>query len=181
MDPTGDSVMYVWQLATDEDFENLVLVVNTGRDTFFASDFGTVDSLLAGAGVDAGASTTVYHRVLSSDGSNFRSSEPASLTLTRGALVGNRTFNPLGFEARAFPNPARPTAALTYEITTRESFRAQLTLITSLGQLRNTQTVTAVPGTQRIPLAADLPPGTYFVQLRADDGRLIDTQRILIQ
>jgi hypothetical protein len=180
-DPSGDSIMYIWQLATDEAFENLVLAVNTGRDTFFATDYGTVDSLLAQVGVDTGATATVYHRVLASDGSNFTPSAGASVVLTRGDLVGNRDFRPLGFAAVAYPNPARAATPITYELTTREAFRAQLQIFTTLGQVQHTRVVEATIGTQRIELSAELPVGTYFVMLRHESGQLIEATRLIVQ
>ncbi|MGB3800290.1 MAG: CHRD domain-containing protein, partial [Lewinella sp.] len=80
-DPSGDTVVYIWQLATDEDFNDVLFAANTGQDTFFLTDIGTVDVLLDSAGVEMADSATVYHRVLTSDGSNYRPSDASSVRL----------------------------------------------------------------------------------------------------
>ncbi len=180
-DPSMDSVMYIWQLATDADFTNVVLSVNTGRDTFFATDFGTVDGLLSEVGVDAGAMATVYHRVLASDGSNFRPGSGSAVVLTRGQLVGTRNYRPEGFAARAFPNPAMASGPITYELRTLESFRGNLQLFTQLGQLQYEQPLNITVGTQRHLLPADLPAGTYFLTLRNTAGQLVDVNRLIVR
>ena len=75
---------------TTESFDSILLAVNTGRDTFFETNFGTVDTLLGTNGVAEGATSTLYHRVLASDGSNYRPSAPATITLTRNVIVRYR-------------------------------------------------------------------------------------------
>ena len=115
-DPDMDSVIYIWQLATDTAFENIVFGANTGRDTFFTTDFGTVGMLLDSADVATDSTVTLYHRVLASDGSNYTPSEPATLVLTRGNLVGTRDFLPEGFSGHAYPNPAGSGSTVNYEL-----------------------------------------------------------------
>ncbi|WP_116124668.1 CHRD domain-containing protein [Lewinella sp. IMCC34183] len=181
-DPDGDTVIYVWQLSAMEDFTDILFASNTGRDTAFTTDFGTVETLLDGAGVDVGSSVTLYHRVLASDGSNYYPSAPASIVLERGDLTGVRDFRPDGFAARAYPNPARSNADVSYELSTRESFTGRLYLHNSLGQLVQDLPVNAQVGTQILPLrSASLSAGQYFLTLRHADGRLIDATRIVVQ
>ena len=181
-DPDGDTVIYVWQLATDENFDTVIFAANTGRDTFFSTNFGTVDVLLDSAGVDTNATATLYHRVLASDGSNFTPSEGAAVTLTRDSIVSNRNFLPEGFAGRTFPNPARSGSELTYEITTQEAFRGRVIIFNQLGQLQQDRVITVRPGTQQYALASQpLVAGTYFVTLRHEDGRMIQVTRLAVQ
>ena len=181
-DPDGDTVIYVWQLAMDENFDTILFAANTGRDTFFSTNFGTVDVLLDSFGVDTNATATLYHRVLASDGSNFTPSEGASITLTRDSIVSNRNFLPEGFAGRTFPNPTTSNATLTYELTTQEAFRGRILLYNQLGQLRQNLVVNARPGTQQITLNSEnLSAGYYFLTLRHDDGRMIQVTRIAVR
>lgn len=181
-DPDQDSVIYIWQLATDADFTDVVFAINTGRDTFFSVTYGAVDTLLAGAGVPAEGTVELYHRVLASDGSNYTTGTGATISLTRGELTGTRDFRPRGFAARVYPNPGRGNAQLQYELRTDEAFGGRLYLHTALGQLRGEWPVTARPGTQNLPLSTTgLPAGQYFLTLRAVDGRLVEALRVVLQ
>ncbi len=181
-DPDMDTVIYVWQLATDEDFENVLFGANTGRDTFFSTDFGTVAALLDGAGVISDTTLTLYHRVLASDGSNYTPSEAAQVVIARGDIVGTRNLLPAGFAAQAFPNPARGTRLVTYELKTQEAFRGRLLLFNQLGQLRQDVNLNAQVGTQNIPIdMTGLPAGQYFLTLRNEAGQLLHATRLLMQ
>ena len=181
-DPDGDTVIYVWQLSMDENFDTVLFAANTGRDTFFETNFGTVTALLDSAGVMDSMSVTLYHRVLASDGSNYRPSDALSINLTRGNIVGTRDFLPAGLEVRAYPNPLRQGQAFTYQIATQESFRGRLMVFTQLGQLQQDRVVDARIGEQNINVdLSALPSGTYFLMLRNSDGRLINTSRVVVQ
>ncbi len=87
-DEDGDAIAYVWQLAVDTDFNTLLVNASTGGDTEFATDFATVDALLAAAGLEIGDEVTLYHRAVSTDGSNVTPGDAASVVLTRG-FVGD--------------------------------------------------------------------------------------------
>ncbi len=82
-----NQLAYIWQLATDADFNNIVFQENVGAALTFVSDFGTIDGLLANLGVDVGGMVTIYHRVLASDGSVATAGAAASATITRGVVL----------------------------------------------------------------------------------------------
>jgi hypothetical protein len=86
IDPDDDKVVYIWQLAADEAFNTILVNANTGTDTAFQADFRAVDGLLAAAGLNIGDSVTLYHRALSSDGSNVTFGTAKSVELTRSVL-----------------------------------------------------------------------------------------------
>lgn len=181
-DVDGDTVIYVWQLSTTEAFDTILFAMNTGRDTFFETDFGTVDTLLATNGIAEGATTTLYHRVLASDGSNYRPSAPSTITLTRNLVVGTSNYLPEGFSGRVFPNPARAGAPMTYEVKTDEAFSGRLLVYTQLGQLQQEIAVEAAVGTQRFELRTNgLAGGQYFVTLRDRAGNLIQATQVVVR
>ena len=181
-DPDGDTVIYVWQLAMDENFDSILFGANTGRDTFFETDFGTVATLLDSAGLAMDSNVTLYHRVLASDGSNYRASEAVAILLNVGDIVGTRDFLPAGFGVKTYPNPLWEGQAFTYQVTTQEAFRGRLMVFTQLGQLQQDINVNAQVGEQNISVnMSSLPGGTYFLMLRNSDGRLISTSRVVVQ
>ena len=96
-DPDGDEVVYVWQLAADADFNTIVFQTNTGTDSEFSTDFGTVDGLLAGAGVDVSAVATLYHRANAQDGSLRTTGDSKTVVLTRGSVEFDLETNLAGF------------------------------------------------------------------------------------
>ncbi|THH41716.1 CHRD domain-containing protein [Neolewinella litorea] len=181
-DPDADTVIYVWQLATDAEFTDVIFGANTGRDTFFVTDFGTVDVLLDSSSVAVGDSVTLFHRVLASDGSNYRPSAGTVVTLTRGDLVGTRLYVPDGFAARTFPNPVRIGQQLYYELATREAFSGRLFIYSQLGQLQAERNIRVAQGQERFLLeTSTLAPGQYFLTLRHANGSLIHTARFIAQ
>ncbi|WP_116105290.1 CHRD domain-containing protein [Lewinella sp. IMCC34191] len=181
-DPSGDMVVYIWQLATDENFDDVIFAANTGQDTFFVTDIGTVDVLLDSAGVAMADSATVYHRVLASDGSNYRPGEASTVRLVRGELVGVRNFIPAGFTGRLYPNPIGAGQQLTYELNTDELFNGRLMIFNQIGQLRREIDVSVNGDRTVYPIeTADLSAGQYFVTLRNDDGQLVQTLRFMLQ
>lgn len=84
-----DSLAYVWQLSTSEDFASIAFQQNVGGNNFFEADFGTVDGLLASLGVDVGQEVTVYHRAVASDGAVSIAGEAAAVTITRGEVFAD--------------------------------------------------------------------------------------------
>ncbi|MEN9839781.1 MAG: hypothetical protein RL177_1260, partial [Bacteroidota bacterium] len=97
-DAESNAVVYAWQLSASADFSTL-LVNAKGTQPSFTTTFGGVDQILADAGVAAGGSATVYHRVISTDGSAVTTGAALSVNLTRGTLVD---MLPIA-DARALP------------------------------------------------------------------------------
>ncbi|MBW6480124.1 MAG: DUF4397 domain-containing protein, partial [Bacteroidales bacterium] len=87
-DPDSDNVVYVWQLAADSEFNTIIVNASTGANAQFEADYGTVDALLDAAGVNIGDEITLYHRAISTDGSEVTIGTAASVVITRG-FVGD--------------------------------------------------------------------------------------------
>ena len=180
-DPDQDTVIYIWQLATDADFTTIIYGANGGRDTSVTADFSTLDLLLEDNGVEVMDSVTLYHRVLASDGSNYTPGDAMAVRLVRGTVTGTQQFRPEGFAASVFPNPADRGGELFYEIRTREAFTGRLYLYSAVGQLLQERTVDIVNGSQRVPVnGSGLAPGQYFVNLRHADGRMVHVTRVIV-
>ncbi len=179
MDMDSDSIAYIWQLAADANFETVLFAANTGQDTFFTTDFGTVDLLLESASVAVGATVTLYHRVLVSDGSNNTASEGAAVVITRGVVTNLEDFQPRGFEAALYPTIVR-TGQVQIEVQSEEAFSSEVLIINQLGAVVSRRKLRFTPGNQieQLPVG-NLPSGTYFLSMQRD-GQWIFTDRFII-
>jgi len=90
-DPDGNDVVYIFQLAPTDKFLNPLVFTNVNGATTFGTDYGTVDAMLRGLGVQTGQTTKVYHRVLASDGSKWRASTTAELNVTLAGFAPDLT------------------------------------------------------------------------------------------
>jgi hypothetical protein len=86
-DDDGHAVAYVWQLSASSDFSDLEIITGTGGNTSVSFTYEAVDALLDAAGVPESGTITLYHRVISTDGSLFTTGDAASVEITRGELV----------------------------------------------------------------------------------------------
>lgn len=86
-DADGNEIAYIWQLATDSEFTNIIVNANTGSDAMFTTTHGDLDALLVEAGIAAGASATLYHRVIVTDGSDEAVGSSRSVIVTRADLM----------------------------------------------------------------------------------------------
>ncbi|HSP82523.1 MAG TPA: metallophosphoesterase, partial [Gillisia sp.] len=80
-DEDGDFVSYAYQLAKDENFDQLVFQKKTGRTTSLKMTEQEWFKLLEGA--SEGETVKFYHRVIAGDGSNIPYSSPALLQLMK--------------------------------------------------------------------------------------------------
>ncbi len=179
-DPDGNTVVYVWQLATSTDFDMPVLSVNTGVDTLFETDFETVGQLLTSLGVQQGQTVTVYHRAIASDGSLTTTGAVDSVALTLGDVATG--FDPLlaeQFQLDMFPVPA--TNRLNLNIDAAETAEAEVQLIDQSGRMVQRQTFSLHSGDNSNQLnVQQLPAGTYFVQLFIN-GQPLRARQVQVQ
>jgi hypothetical protein len=107
-DAEGDALLYRWEaVLAGGDFADPLLSVET-EATSFETTYGALDAALAAAGVEAGESVVIEHRVVASDGSLATAGPVATVTLTRGVLTDAEAGAvPASFAAHgAYPNPA---------------------------------------------------------------------------
>lgn len=83
MDLDGNKVVYIWQLATDENFNNIVINTNVGTEKMFSTTHGDFNMLLADLGVPSGGDALLFHRVYASDGSDLAVSDTLVITARR--------------------------------------------------------------------------------------------------
>ena len=173
-DPDGNDLVYIWQLSTDAEFSNKVVNVNTGSEARFETTFGFVDTLLADLGVEAGGEATVYHRVVTSDGSERVASEGKSVVLTRGTLtsIDEPTQSELPAEItlkQNYPNPFNPTTEISFSL--NKNVDANIAVFNMLGQkVATVADRNFAAGNHTVTFnASDLSSGVYFYQLKAGE------------
>ncbi|MGB3616650.1 MAG: CHRD domain-containing protein, partial [Catalinimonas sp.] len=93
-DPDGNEVVYLWQLATADDFMMPLVNVNVGTETSFTATFEVLDSILASAGLAVNDEVMLFHRVVTSDGSLMTPDmDTLMVTLTRGVVSSVTDLN----------------------------------------------------------------------------------------
>ncbi|MEZ4703283.1 MAG: CHRD domain-containing protein [Rhodothermales bacterium] len=176
-DRNANPVFYTWQLASDENFENLIVEAGTDAPVF-ASNFGDVNALLRDAGVDPDQSATLYHRAIATDGNFKVTGAAATVTLTRGEVtsIDDPDGLPGTFQLRGnFPNPFNPTTSIVFDLPAQGT--VEVTVHDILGrEVMHVPAQAFAPGAgQSMVLdASELASGMYLYQVKATVGA--DTQ-----
>ncbi len=178
-DPDGDNVVYIWQVATDVDFSNVVYMQGAGENLLTSITYGEIDALLAANGVAIGASVTLYHRIVVTDGSNATPGQPNDAQFVRGNLVSS-TGEVLAdlFDLRVMPN-ITDGQPVVLQINAQQATDAQMTLVNCVGQVIAAQQLSIGTGVQDYPLNVPKVPGTYFITVKTEEGTL-PAQRIMV-
>ncbi len=180
-DPDGDLVVYVWQLALDEDFGDVVFAASAGEEEELNLTFRDVDGLLDELGVEPGSEAVVYHRALATDGSYFNIGTGASVTLQRGVVTSGEQEMEVAsrFDLRQnYPNPFNPTTTIQFVLP--ESAQATLRVYDVIGR----EVATLVDenlsaGTHKVTFdAASLSSGIYLYRLEA--GSFRQTKKMIL-
>lgn len=173
-DADNNDIAYIWQLATDVEFSNIIVNANVGSDAMFSTTYGVLDSLLNDLGIEIGNTTTVYHRVVVTDGSDEMESEPRTAMMERGTVTSNEEDHPDQPNTFAlnqnYPNPFNPTTNITFSI--EKAGQVSVTIYNMLGQqvgvLLN-ERLTAGSHTLEFDASA-LSSGIYIYRLKAGNN-----------
>lgn len=161
-----NDVVYVWQLSAASDFSSFILNLNVGAMPEFNSDLGTVDSILADAGLGIGDSLLVYHRAIGSDGALHATGMVDSVFLKRGQSTNLREqASGLSVEVR----PTRISDRAQLMIRSERPGNAQVSVLDLNGRTLQQQSLQLIGGTQSYGLNLnELSAGVYLIRLDSD-------------
>ena len=170
-DPNGNNVVYAWQLSLTESFSTIIVNKSVGANTTFPSTVGDIAVALTDAGIPTGGTVTVYHRVISTDGSEFNTSSVFTINVTRGTLVDveDEVEIPTEFALEGnYPNPFNPTTTIQFDLP--ETSEVTIEIVNMLGQRVMTlprQTVQAGANRKVQIDALNLSSGMYLYRVLA--------------
>ena len=179
-DIDGDELGYTLQISTSVMFEaqNMVYEGDLGQQTMFRYRQGDLAAALTSMGVDLNEATTVYFRVMVSDGQEQIMSQITTSSMIRGAITGVGEATELPRElmlGQNYPNPFNPETTIGFELP--ESSYVRLTVFDMVGA----EVAVLVDGMQAAGRhtvtfhAEDLPSGTYVYRLMTDTQSLTKT------
>lgn len=170
-DANGNDVFYRWQLATDADFQTVLLEGDLGAATTFETTYGDVAALLTDAGVELDGTVTLYHRVESSDGAKRTAGEAFTVELTRGTItdVEGPGEVPATFRVDGtYPNPFNPTTTLRFDLPEAAEVRVEVFDVLGRQVLTLPTRPLAAGFGQAVEIdASALPSGLYLYRLVA--------------
>jgi len=179
-DIDGDELGYTLQISTSVMFEaqNMVYEEDLGQQTMFRYRQGDLAAALTNMGVDLNEATTVYFRVMVSDGQEQIMSQITTSSMIRGALTGVGEASELPMYVslgQNYPNPFNPETTIGFDLP--ESSYVRLTVFDMVGA----EVAVLVDGMQAAGRhtvtfhAEDLPSGTYVYRLMTDTQSLTKT------
>ncbi len=172
-DDSGEHVAYIYQVSTNASFGNVVLSMLVPEPTADVSVRQALEILEENAGDGAGASITVYHRVITTDGSLWTAGGSVPVTLTRsetGQSVSSEDSEmPTEFALEGnYPNPFNPSTTIRFDLP--ETAEVSVFLVDALGRTVHVTAGQTVQGGANRTLDVDagaLASGTYLYRVVA--------------
>ena len=122
-DPDGDKVNYLMQTASDAAFTSVIGLRNFGASNGIAYSIAEAAELFASLTnndpASDGTTASLYHRVITTDGSLWTAGPTSSTALRRGAVTDTETGAELPTEFALkgnYPNPFNPTTSISFDL-----------------------------------------------------------------
>jgi hypothetical protein len=166
----SNDVAYIWQLSANADFATVLFERNTGNEKLFTTNHAVLEALLADYGIEAGETVTLYHRVLVTDGSNYRVCNTSTLNFER-TTVGTQDATLGNLQATVFPNPVGPDEVATLRLYSPEAQKVRVSLLQVTGQEVSSEWLTLGSGANyyRLP-DQTMASGMYFVRIHGTES-----------
>ncbi|MBO6576375.1 MAG: tandem-95 repeat protein [Rhodothermales bacterium] len=168
VDVEGDALTYKWVLGSDEEVTTPVLQTDTDETelTVLVSEIAEV---LDSAGASPGEGTTVYHRIIASDGELETESAVSTFTFVRGYITSvEDEALPEEFELQQnYPNPFNPVTRIRFGLPVSE--HVHIEVFDALGRRVSTLVNDTMPaGWHDVTFeAVDLPSGVYLYLMKS--------------
>lgn len=172
-----NEVVYIWQAATDPDFDTIVVQQITGAETAIMFTFGALDTLLANLGVMPADTGLIYHRVAASDGSvqSFGSTSVAGFV--RNLNVNSEQIFAEAGEMKVYPTSTSSNIQL--ELSATQTLNTSRLIIQDATGRTHYQNRVRVNSTYRDQIdVSQLSPGMYTISWMAQ-GELIEVKRFI--
>jgi hypothetical protein len=169
-EPSDNAVAYLWEVATDMNFESPILIVNAGIRHSVDLTYGDISELLLANGVMPGEQITVYHRVWTGNGAVNRPGPASAVTLQLGMGTNLTELEdlPSTFELdQNYPNPFNPSTEIRLQVPASQ--QVSLEVHNLLGQrVAVLVNATLQAGSYNFSFdASNLGSGIYFYTLKA--------------
>ena len=157
-----DPLAYFWQFSPDSSFSNLVFTVPTSNQTQVLFDNDSLSTILTNLGIEQGDSVTIYHRVISTDGSLRQIGDIATATLVNGIITSTIILDKSGLALTLFPNPAQVSLNIRFSEVLSENIPI---FIYDLGGKLLKQDIIPGQTIHKIMDITDLPPNLYLLRV----------------
>lgn len=179
-DPDGDDINYIWQLALDADFNQVIYMQPTGGLNIFTVNYGQLDAALEAAGISVGSQVTLYHRMVVTDGCNATPGNSNDAQFARGNVVATSDVLASKMEMTVSPNVFQNTQP-TLRIDSKEALDGELMVFDQYGRILMKENIALTKGNFSLRLDLDnLAPGTYYVSFHSA-GRWYPPVRLVKQ
>jgi len=186
VDPNGNDIVYRWQLALGSDFSDVLFEAEGLTETSVSTTFGEVAALLTANGVGLNESVTLYHRVVTSDGSFGTEGQAFTVRLTRGTITANEDADdlPTTFALHGnFPNPFNPSTTIRFDLPETADVRVEVIDILGRRVMTMAQQQVAAGSNRSLQLdASRLASGTYLYRIVAQTASdtMVETGRMTL-
>lgn len=175
----NNELTYIWQVATSPSFDTIVFQANTSVNTEISLSFGALDTLLASLGVEAGATATVYHRAVASDGAVQSAGAPSEANFTRPMVTSTNDLLAQGSTFNVYPTITKGQVRAEAEMNSRSDIN--LVVYNAIGQpiLRKRLPNSGNILNESIDLSQEL-NGLYLIQLQVNNVP-VSTRKVIKQ
>ncbi len=169
-----DELKYIWELSTDENFDDVLIRLDRQENDFISFTYSDLDSLLkTDLGLNQGDMASLYHRVVTTDGSEDVIGEDFALNIVLDELVDVDDYTIIGLDhAHLMPNLTF-TANTVLALDLSERKNLEINIVNSLGAILYNDSIEGRVGEQYINIdIGDMRPGYYNVILKDEKGSM---------
>jgi hypothetical protein len=179
-----NKVVYLWELASDESFDSTAVLMNVGQQTSLQISFGQIGNLLEALNIGLSDTTTLFHRVVTSDGSVMMPGAAASLTIQNGTTTSNE--NPgstQGYDFTIFPTVSNGSVQIQMDQPrgSRPSANSEVVVRNALGQTIDILPMTNSGSTRQQNYQFGSNASGLYVFYWVIDGQIMSTQKVILQ
>ncbi|MFN6946315.1 MAG: CHRD domain-containing protein [Cytophagaceae bacterium] len=177
-DPDNNTVVYIFQLSKDEDFQDLLINTNTGTENGFSTTMDVLYNILENEGVANDATVTYYHRAIASDGSEFTQGPSRRIQLKKTREETTSLFSKISSgQMNVFPNPFIDITQV--EFNSSYAGTGTVSVLNASGLTVYTKSLSISNGQNNTSIdLSHLKEGIYFINI-INDGYLINTQKVI--